>query len=265
MQYRYVDLVIMCVGLLLVFFGGIIVIRTIGGIISLYGYKLAIDDGVLSDDSYSFPWENEEDQSGTSDKSALWEPEEDQSGTNNKPTVKTTSQSTSGSDFNANYGLVAFIGFLILTGGLMMPATKTVTSESCTEGVWFGDSRVGGGCVEAETEVPNNDRGVVMVVGMIVTLVGGIGAIAADSSDSESSSTTQQTVNQTETARNELGNQETQIRISAETKQSDSSETARSELTIETTDINEAKNEFLQHCNEQGLEVVSELRTEVIE
>jgi len=104
-----------------------------------------------------------------------------------------------------------------------------------------------------------------MVAGMVVTLVGGIGAIAADSSDSESSSTTQQTVNQTETAKNELGSQGTKIRISAETKQSDSSETTRSELTIETTDINEAKNEFLQHCNEQGLEVVSELRTEVIE
>jgi len=191
--------------------------------------------------------------------------EQNRSDTESTSTSRTTNQSTSSSNFNANYGLVAFIGVLILAGGLMMPATETVTSESCTEGVWWGDSRVGGGCVEAETEVPNSDRGFVMVAGMVVTLVGGIGAIAADSSDSESNSTTQQTVNQTETTKNELGNQETQIRISAETKQSDSSETARSELTIETTDINEAKNEFLQHCNEQGLEVVSELRTEVIE
>jgi len=250
MQYNYVDLALMGVGLFLIFFGGGEIIILVGGLVSLFGYILAVKDGVLSKDASNSLFEGEEN---------------DQSDSKSKSTSRTTNQSTSSSNFNANYGLVAFIGVLILAGGLMMPATETVTSESCTEGVWWGDSRVGGGCVEAETEVPNSDRGFVMVAGMVVTLVGGIGAIAADSSDSESNSTTQQTVNQTETTKNELGNQETQIRISAETKQSDSSETARSELTIETTDINEAKNEFLQHCNEQGLEVVSELRTEVIE
>lgn len=169
------------------------------------------------------------------------------------------------------YGTIAAIGVVILLVGFSMPSTETITSESCTEGVNFGDSRIGGGCVESQTEVPNTTRGPVIFVGFALTLVGGTMTLidgglskaanrnlvdipAKDGSTQESSSSI-----------NNVGGNTTKIRITAQTRDSDTGETATSELTIETTDINEAKNQFLQHCNQEGIEVVSELQTEIID
>ena len=169
------------------------------------------------------------------------------------------------------YGTIAAIGVVILLVGFSMPSTETITSESCTEGVNFGDSRIGGGCVESQTEVPNTTRGPVIFVGFALTLVGGTMTLidgglskaanrnlvdipAKDGSTQESSSSI-----------NNVGGNTTKIRITAQTRDSDTGETATSELTIETTDINEAKNQFLQHCNQEGIEVVSELQSEIID
>ena len=64
---------------------------------------------------------------------------------------------------------------------------------------------------------------------------------------------------------NDIGDDTTRIRITAEAKNTETGRTAEYELTVETTDISEAKNRFLEQCNQEDMEVVSELQTEVIE
>ena len=169
------------------------------------------------------------------------------------------------------HGTVVFVGVVILVIGLSMPTTETITSESCTEGVSFGDSRIGGGCVEAETEVPNTTRGPVIFVGFALTLVGGtMGLIDNGKSNTANNNlagadTEDESTQESSSSVNNVGGNTTKIRITAQTRNSDTGETATSELTLETTDINEAKNQFLQHCNQEGIEIVSELQTEVID
>lgn len=169
------------------------------------------------------------------------------------------------------YGSIAVIGVIILLIGFSMPSTETITSESCTEGVNFGDSRIGGGCVESQTEVPNTTRGPVIFVGFALALVGGTMALLDDGDSKEGNRNLADvpvkdgSTQESNSSINNVGSNTTKIRITAKTRDPDTGETATSELTIETTDINEAKNQFLQHCNQDGIEVVSELQTEIID
>lgn len=173
------------------------------------------------------------------------------------------------------YGAVAVVGLLVLLVGFSMPATETINSQSCTEGFTVGNDRFGGGCVEAQTEVPNTSRGPILLVGFILTVGGGTMAvlnaglkkgtskvaekgwvdIPAENADSQTSNTPV----------NDIGDDTTRIRITAEAKNTETGRTAEYELTVETTDISEAKNRFLEQCNQEDMEVVSELQTEIIE
>lgn len=172
------------------------------------------------------------------------------------------------------YGTVAAIGFIILIVGMGMPATETITSESCTEGFSVGDRSYGGGCVESQTEVPNTTRGPVLFIGFLLTAGGGIMSLL-DSGTSKVNSKINEKgwvdipaenddLQADNTTADDFGGGTTVIRVAAKTKEPETERTATSELLVETTDINEAKNHFLKHCNQEGIEVVSELRTKIL-
>jgi hypothetical protein len=169
------------------------------------------------------------------------------------------------------------IGVILLFVGGSMPATQTVVSQSCTDGFSTGEfgERVGSGCVEAQTQVPNTQRDVTLFLGFIFSLTG-IGGYFVDSNNlfrsnsgleqkERSGRYTTNTISRKKGENsNTTANDGTKILVSAETKDPETDDTAVSKLEIETTDVRKAKDEFLRHCENQNLVVVSKVEAVIV-
>jgi len=57
----------------------------------------------------------------------------------------------------------------------------------------------------------------------------------------------------------------TRIRITAKTRKLNTDRVEVSEMTVETGNINEAKDAFIRNCEEHNLEIVSEMETEIVD
>jgi len=168
------------------------------------------------------------------------------------------------------------LGLVLLLIGSALPATQTVMSESCTDGFSTGEfgERVGGGCVEATTQVPNTNRQIVLTVGFMFLLVGGIRYFIDPKEilynyhegkrDRVETTGRVETSTTTKNAQHSSGDG-TKIRVSAETKNRESDKTSITKLTMETTDVGEAKDTFIQHCEKQNLWLVSDIETEIVD
>lgn len=72
------------------------------------------------------------------------------------------------------YAAILVIGVITLAMGLAAPSTKTVQSETCTQGGYYGDYHIDGTCVNGSYEVPNTSKGPTIIWGFLLTMVGGI-------------------------------------------------------------------------------------------
>lgn len=143
------------------------------------------------------------------------------------------------------------VGILLLLIGAGMPSQRTVTTETCSDNFWVGDTYVEGNCYQGQVTASNPAKGAVTGFGALILLIGIVGMGVSSVKSGGGGRVTSQTSSPL-------------LRVSSDVIDAESNETKTVTQEVRANNVQTATNQFEQSCVESGYVVDGDPTVEVV-